>query len=87
MTPAIGANGSFSATFTTRTIPASATAYTITYSYNTSYADTTFRSATDASTTLTVNKADQTITFGALTGKNYGDPSFMVSATGGEVDS
>ena len=55
MTPAIGSNGSFSAIFSTNTIPASATPYVITYSYNTNYADTNFKSATDASTTLTVN--------------------------------
>src|SRR6202008_639992 len=39
VTPAIGANGSFSATFSTGTIPASATPYAITYSYNKTYAD------------------------------------------------
>jgi hypothetical protein len=38
---------------------------------------------TDASFTLTVNKADQGITFGALSGKNFGDAPFTVSATGG----
>ena len=32
---------------------------------------------------LTVNKADQTISFAALGNKTYGDPSFIVSATGG----
>jgi hypothetical protein len=30
-----------------------------------------------------VNKAGQTITFGALADKTYGDPDFTVSATGG----
>jgi VCBS repeat-containing protein len=34
-----------------------------------------------ASDTLTVQKADQTITFGALGDKTYGDPPFDVSAT------
>src|ERR1019366_2646486 len=33
------------------------------------------------STLLTVMKKDQTITFGALTAKTYGDPDFSVSAT------
>jgi hypothetical protein len=36
-----------------------------------------------ASGTLTVTKADQTITFGALPVKTYGDPSFTLSATSG----
>ena len=36
---------------------------------------------TDASFTLTVNKGDQSITFGALSNKTFGDPDFTVSAT------
>ncbi len=32
---------------------------------------------------ITVNKADQTITFGDLPGKTFGDPAFTVSAAGG----
>jgi hypothetical protein len=36
---------------------------------------------TDASFTLTVDKGDQTITFGALPNKTFGDPDFSVSAT------
>jgi len=62
VTPAIGSNGYFSATFNTSTIPASATAYTTTFSYNTNYADTNFKHATDASTTLTVNTRPITAT-------------------------
>ena len=38
-------------------------------------------SITDASFTLTVGKADQTITFGALANKTLGDPDFAVNAT------
>jgi hypothetical protein len=38
-------------------------------------------SITDASFTLTVGKADQTITFGALPNKTLDDPDFAVSAT------
>ncbi|MBI1756469.1 MAG: Ig-like domain repeat protein [Fimbriimonas ginsengisoli] len=34
-----------------------------------------------SSATITINKADQTITFGALAGKTYGDAPFSVSAT------
>jgi uncharacterized repeat protein (TIGR01451 family) len=51
-TVAIGSNGTFSTAFPTGTIPASATPYTITYSYA---GDTIFAAATDTSTTLTVN--------------------------------
>jgi hypothetical protein len=36
---------------------------------------------TDASFTLTVGKADQTITFGALANKSVGDPDFSLNAT------
>ena len=36
---------------------------------------------TDASFTLIVGNADQTITFGALANKTFGDPDFAVSAT------
>jgi hypothetical protein len=36
---------------------------------------------TDASFTLTVSKGDQTITFGALANKTFGDPDFVVSPT------
>jgi uncharacterized repeat protein (TIGR01451 family) len=47
-----GSNGSFSTTFSTANIPSSTTPYTISYSYA---GDTTFTSATDTGTTLTVN--------------------------------
>jgi uncharacterized repeat protein (TIGR01451 family) len=48
----IGANGAFSLSFPTATIPASTTPYTITYSYA---GDSIFGTASNASTTLTVN--------------------------------
>ena len=48
----IGANGAFSISFPTATIPVSATPYAITYSFA---GDATFTAATNASTTLTVN--------------------------------
>src|SRR5439155_11411132 len=38
-------------------------------------------SASSSSVTQTVNKADQTITFGTLGNKTYGDADFTVSAT------
>ncbi|GLC23682.1 MBG domain-containing protein [Roseisolibacter agri] len=37
--------------------------------------------ASSGGATLTVGKADQTITFGALAGKSFGDAAFTVSAT------
>ncbi|MGD0089785.1 MAG: putative Ig domain-containing protein, partial [Planctomycetota bacterium] len=43
--------------------------------------DATYGSAQDVPQTFTVNKASQTITFGALSDKTYGDPPFSVSAT------
>lgn len=42
-----------------------------------------YNSATDVVQNLTVNKANQTITFGALTSKTVGDAAFTLSATGG----
>jgi hypothetical protein len=53
-TATIGANGAFSATVNTSAIPASATAYVITYSYA---GDANFNVAANTATTLTVNKA------------------------------
>jgi len=38
---------------------------------------------TTGTVSVTVNKADQTITFDALAGKTYGDASFALTATGG----
>jgi hypothetical protein len=53
----IGSNGSFSvARFPTGAIRASATPYTITYSYNTSEADTNFAPATDTTKSLGVTR-------------------------------
>ena len=78
MSTPILANGNFKATFPTATIPASATPYTITYNYA---GDTTLGSATDSSTTLTVNKANQTITLaGAPASAAFGS-TFTITAT------
>ncbi len=53
-----------------------------TYSINAAYSGATgFDVSSDNSHTLTVGKSSQTITFGALAGKTYGDPDFTVSAT------
>jgi YVTN family beta-propeller protein len=77
-TAPIGANGTFSLAFPAATIPASATPYTITYSYA---GDTQFASATNTATTLTVTPAGQTITFtGGPATAAYGS-TFGVSAT------
>ena len=46
-------------------------------------ADTTNYNAATGSVSVTVNKADQAITFGALATRTYGDPSFTLSASGG----
>jgi hypothetical protein len=41
----------------------------------------TFNAASDVDRSLVVAKANQTISFGALSGKTFGDPPFAVSAT------
>jgi hypothetical protein len=56
----IGVNGVFSTSFNTANIPASATAYPITYNYG---GDTNYAPATDSSTALTVAQAMQTVMF------------------------
>ena len=43
--------------------------------------DADWSAAPEVQRTLTVNKADQTITFGALAGKMYGDTAFTLTAT------
>jgi hypothetical protein len=43
--------------------------------------DTNYNPATDVPQLFSIAKANQTITFGVLTGKNFGDPDFAVSAT------
>ena len=40
-----------------------------------------YNAATAVTQTLVVNKANQTITFGAITAKKYGDPNFTLTAT------
>lgn len=72
----IGANGVFTARFTN--IPASSTPYIITYQYP---GDANFAPATDTSTTLTVNMANQTITFNGTPASAVYNSTFAVSAT------
>jgi YVTN family beta-propeller protein len=77
-TAPIGASGAFSLAYPAATIPASATPYTITYSYA---GDGTFAGATNSATALTVTPAGQTITFtGGPAAAAYGS-TFGVSAT------
>ena len=45
--------------------------------------DTTDLDSANASVKINVSRANQTITFGGLANKIYGDPAFTVSATGG----
>lgn len=43
--------------------------------------DASYNAATNVERSLTVNKLDQTITFGALATKNFGDADFTIAAT------
>src|SRR4030095_5660832 len=43
--------------------------------------DSSYNPAADVPQSFTINKANQTITFGALANKTFGDPDFGVSAT------
>jgi hypothetical protein len=62
----------------------SATSATATCSITaTKAADANFNAITSAPFPITINKASQTISFGALADKTFGDASFTVSATGG----
>jgi hypothetical protein len=63
--------GSFSATIDTNALGASITPYTITYSYT---GDANFRSASDASTMLTVNQATPTLNWPNPAAIVYGTP-------------
>jgi YVTN family beta-propeller protein len=79
-TTTTGTGGTFALTFTTSAIPASTTPYTISYSYA---GDTNFTTATNASSTLTVNSASST-TFTAVTASQsitYGTPSIALGGT------
>lgn len=67
-------NGMFTATLNTSTIPASATPYTITYSFA---GDSNFNSASDISTSLAVNPANTTTTASSV-GAVYGQPTTVM---------
>ena len=74
-----GTSGGFSTSFPTATIPASSTPYTVTYKF---LGDSGFASVTNSSTTLTVNKANQTIHFttNAPTSASFGSNFTVVAA-------
>src|SRR5262249_17891205 len=55
--------------------------YTIQAVYNPAATNPAFNTSTDTAHALTIDKADQAITFGALGTKTYGDADFGVSAT------
>jgi hypothetical protein len=44
-------------------------------------ATTTYLASTSGTQTLTVGKSNQTIAFGSITNKTFGDPAFVVTAT------
>ncbi len=69
-------DGSGHATFSTNTL--SVGSHSITAHYE---GDSTSATSTALALTQVVNKADQTINFGPLAGKTFGDPDFLVSAT------
>ena len=78
-TAIVGAGGSFTATIDTATVPASATPYVIAYDYA---GDANFETASDSTTTVTVNKA--TPTFSGLTASQiiaYGTATIDVAGT------
>ncbi len=75
---AIGTNGALSLVLPTATIPASSAPYVISYGFT---ADSEFAAASNATTTLAVTPANQTITFaGGPASAAYGS-TFPVSAT------
>ncbi len=75
---AIGSNGAFTIVFPTAAIGASATPYTITYGYA---GDANFSAATNTTTALTVNKANQTINFSGAPAMATYNSTFSISAT------
>ena len=80
-TTTTGTGGTFTLTFATSAIPASATPYTISYSYA---GDTNFTTAANTSTTLTVNSASSTTTFSSVTASQsitYGTASISLGGT------
>ena len=86
-TARLAADGSFRATVDVSGLSASTTPYPIHLSYNGDGSDPNFLAKVDASTTLTITQASQSITFVAPPGHAFGDPSFPLagyaSATSG----
>ena len=79
-TAIVGAGGSFTATIATATVPASATPYVIAYDYA---GDANFETASDSTTTVTVNKATATLSFdtSSLTQTYDGTAHFATATT------
>ncbi len=74
----VAVTGTSTLTYNGGAAPSNAGTYAVSASFtsgDSNYADAT------GSGSLTIAKAGQTITFGALSGKNFGDPDFTVSAT------
>ena len=74
----VDASGDFTTTVNTSALPANPTGYDIALLLPQS---TNFEQASDNTHKLVVNKATQSITFGALAAKTFGDVPFAVSAT------
>src|SRR5205085_10531240 len=78
-TATIAADGTFSTAFATGTLGVTGSPYAVSYAYA---GDANFAAiAPNGAGTVTVGKANQTITFGGLANKTYGDAPFPVSAT------
>jgi hypothetical protein len=66
---------------TTYPVSTNAPAGAGTYAVHVASADPNYQITSGTDATLTINKGDQTITFAPLPDKNFGDPSFTLSAT------
>jgi hypothetical protein len=78
-TGAIGSSGSFSFSVSTGALPASATPYTISYTYS---GDTNFKNASDNSTSLAIHRSPAITSASAATFRVGVAGSFTVTATG-----
>ncbi len=71
-------SGSLTLTYNAGAAPSGGGTYAVIASFTSGDGNYTDASGSGS---LTIGKASQTITFGALTGKTFGDPDFVVSAT------
>ena len=72
----VALNGTGAAVFTTSALPAGSHSFTASYE-----GDSTSAPGTSDALLQTVNKADQTIAFGPLAGKTFGDADFTIGAS------